>query len=390
MKNRSRVIAALTAGVVAFAAAGCGGSDDEATTDEPFKVGYLGPIAGPLAYLTQGDLAGLRAKVHQVNEDGGVKGRKIEIEVRDDQGKPDVAATQYRQLVRDGAGVVTGMPISTIGETLLRDAEREKVSFVGWGMVTDSLMESPVAFNTGWTPRQVVKAVDEFVKSQEIGGSGPAKVAFVGSETSASKEAASVIAEYGKESGAWEMVGEAFLPPTLTDVNPSLAPLARRNPDMVVQWTPSLPIIASAYKTQGLDDVPILAPFYTDEVQGSALELTNYYYPQLFVNPADVDAVKQAAEAAGEAKAVDLPYFGFGYAAGSLIAATLEECPDACNPEQFSETLAKTTAEVEGFTDQAFGFDGAESVAFSRGRWMHFDPENEQKATPVASWFDVS
>lgn len=389
MKHRSRAIAALTAAVVAFAAAGCGG-DDDATTDEPFKVGYLGPIAGPLAYLTQGDLAGLRTRVHEANEAGGVKGRKIEVEVRDDQGKPDVAATQYRQLVRDGAGVVTGMPISTIGETLLRDAEREKVSFVGWGMVTDSLMKSPVAFNTGWTPRQVVKAVEQFIADKQLGGSGPAKVAFVGSETAASKEAASVIAAHGKQSGAWEIVGEAFLPPTLTDVNPSLAPLARKNPDLVVQWTPSLPIIASAYKSQGLDDVPILAPFYTDEVQGAALKLKNYFYPQLFVAPGELEPIKQAAEDAGQAKAVDLPYFGFGYAAGSLIVAALEDCPDACNPEQFTETLAKTTAEVDGFTDQAFGFDSAESVAFSRGRWMHFDPENDQRATPVADWFDVS
>ncbi|MBB4660642.1 ABC transporter substrate-binding protein [Conexibacter arvalis] len=396
---QTRIALALAALAAALLLAACGSSDDGdgATTagsgsgGGTFKVGYLGPIAGPLAYLTEGDLAGLRTYLDGVNADGGANGRKIELVVLDDQAKPDTAATQYRQLVRDGVGVVAGMPISTTGEALVRDTDRNEVALLGYGLVTETLMASPYSFTTGWTPEQYVQAVAEFVESRELGDG--AKLAFVGSETPASREAARLIAEHGKESGAWSVVGEAFLPATLTDVNPSLAPIARQRPDAIVQWTPSLPIIAAAYRAQGMTDVPILAPYYTDEVQGAALRLPNYYYPQLFVSPASNDpgvrSIALAAARAGAGGAQDKPYFGFGYAAGALIAAALERCEGDCDGAAFAAALRETDTEVRGFSHGQFGFAGGSRVAFTSARWMHFDPRGGYATRPVTDWFDV-
>lgn len=376
--------------MVSSAAVGCGDSGN--ASSDTFKVGYLGPLAGQLAYLTEGDLEGLRTYIDQVNAEGGVNGRTIEIVALDDQGRPDTAATQYRQLTRDGVSVVAGMPISTTAEALLRDIDRDEVPIIGYGLVTDTLIDSDFSFTTGWTPDHYAEAVAVFIEEHDFGTDTPT-IGFVGSETPASKEAAQVLTDRGEASGAWSIIGEAFLPATLTDVNPSLAPIARQDPDLIVQWTPSLPIIAEAYKAQGLLDIPVLAPYYTDEVQGAALDLPNYYYPQMFVSPASGDAgiqgVLDAAEAAGYPGGPEKPYFGFGYAVGVLIVAALEECEGDCDGAEFAEALASVETSLEGFSAHPFGFAGGSEIAFGHARWMHFTADGEAQTEAVTDWFQV-
>ena len=67
---------------------------------EPAKVGIALGLTGPLAYLSQQYLKGMRAAVEMVNAEGGVGGgRKVELVERDHKGIPSEAVAVAKRLI---------------------------------------------------------------------------------------------------------------------------------------------------------------------------------------------------------------------------------------------------------------------------------------------------
>ncbi|MBV9858522.1 MAG: ABC transporter substrate-binding protein [Alphaproteobacteria bacterium] len=67
--------------------------------NEPIRIGWLGSITGALAAPGIGFQRGMRWAVEQVNSQGGVKGRKIDIVERDTQGDPAKAVNATQELI---------------------------------------------------------------------------------------------------------------------------------------------------------------------------------------------------------------------------------------------------------------------------------------------------
>ena len=99
--TRIAVISAfsLTAGVVSTGAQ---------AAEKPIKIGVQAPITGDYAAEGQGIQNGVKLLVDQQNAAGGLLGRKIEVTVCDDEGKPATAAICARKLVNDGVIAVIG------------------------------------------------------------------------------------------------------------------------------------------------------------------------------------------------------------------------------------------------------------------------------------------
>ncbi|CAG4917314.1 branched-chain amino acid ABC transporter substrate-binding protein [Paraburkholderia gardini] len=76
--------------------------------DGPVKIGVQAPITGEYAGEGQGIANGVKLLVEQQNAAGGLLGRKIEVDVCDDEGKPAQAAICARKLVNDGVIAVIG------------------------------------------------------------------------------------------------------------------------------------------------------------------------------------------------------------------------------------------------------------------------------------------
>ncbi len=66
---------------------------------EPIRIGWLASLTGPLAAPASGFDRGMKWAVNQVNAGGGVKGRTIEVIVRDTQGDPTKAVNATPELV---------------------------------------------------------------------------------------------------------------------------------------------------------------------------------------------------------------------------------------------------------------------------------------------------
>jgi branched-chain amino acid transport system substrate-binding protein len=91
---------ALTMGVIAAGTA--------QAADGPIKIGVQAPITGEYAAEGQGIQNAVKLLVDQQNAAGGLLGRKLEVTVCDDEGKPATAAICARKLVNDGVTAVIG------------------------------------------------------------------------------------------------------------------------------------------------------------------------------------------------------------------------------------------------------------------------------------------
>ena len=117
-------IAALTTAVIAFAATG--GSAlaqkkyDTGASDTEIKIGNIMPYSGPAsAYGVIGKTE--EAYFKMVNENGGIKGRKINFISYDDGYSPPKAVEQVRKLVESDEVLVVFNPLGTPSNT--RDPE---------------------------------------------------------------------------------------------------------------------------------------------------------------------------------------------------------------------------------------------------------------------------
>jgi branched-chain amino acid transport system substrate-binding protein len=95
-----RVFAAI-AGAISVAAA--------ARAEDTIKIGVILPISGGAAYVGQGIGDGVRLAVEQINAAGGIKGRKLEILLRDEMLRPDASVAAAKELItKDGVKFIIG------------------------------------------------------------------------------------------------------------------------------------------------------------------------------------------------------------------------------------------------------------------------------------------
>jgi branched-chain amino acid transport system substrate-binding protein len=95
------VIAVLA--ITALIFTGCG-KKEEGT----IKIGVAGAHSGDLASYGLPSVKAAELVVEEVNADGGINGRQVELVVEDDECKPDVAVNTASKLVGDGVVAVIG------------------------------------------------------------------------------------------------------------------------------------------------------------------------------------------------------------------------------------------------------------------------------------------
>ncbi len=103
----------------------------------PIRVGHLTPRTGFLAPLGEYAVMGARQAVDELNEKGGVLGRKVELITEDSQ-NPGVAKQKVIKLIeKDKVDVLIGEISSASGLAISEEAQRFKIVYVNTGFNTD-------------------------------------------------------------------------------------------------------------------------------------------------------------------------------------------------------------------------------------------------------------
>jgi branched-chain amino acid transport system substrate-binding protein len=112
--------AALAAAMFTLGVTACGGSDDSSEPDsDSWRIGLEAPLSGDLQTLGEGMLNGAELAADQINADGGLEGKDIEIVPIDDRGDPRIGVPAAQEAIDEGLDGVVGPYNSGVGiETL--------------------------------------------------------------------------------------------------------------------------------------------------------------------------------------------------------------------------------------------------------------------------------
>jgi branched-chain amino acid transport system substrate-binding protein len=93
-----RNILAAAAVVTALAPAATARAED-GVTDDTVLIGAYGPLTGPASALGLGARSGMELAVHQINDAGGINGRKLQVIFEDDGFSPAKALAAVKKLI---------------------------------------------------------------------------------------------------------------------------------------------------------------------------------------------------------------------------------------------------------------------------------------------------
>jgi branched-chain amino acid transport system substrate-binding protein len=173
--QRSNVIRrGAAAAVVAAVLAGCSSGAAPTPTTQPsalvappLRIGAVFPTSGTAAQLASQELAGVRIAAQFVNEDGGVGGRPIDLDVRDLESAADAPGVM-QQLQSDGVTAVVGAYSSDL--SIAASAAANDAGLVYWeaGAVADQVTGRglPLVFRVGPSGSNLGTTSLDFAASQ--------------------------------------------------------------------------------------------------------------------------------------------------------------------------------------------------------------------------------
>jgi branched-chain amino acid transport system substrate-binding protein len=115
----------------ALAVAGAAFIPLAASAEEPIKIGTPIPLSGPTAVYGVPVLKGAEMAVAEINANGGVLGRKLEILSRDSKANADEAVRLSRELIiKDGVDFLVGTLTSAEAPAVSTVAKENKIVFI--------------------------------------------------------------------------------------------------------------------------------------------------------------------------------------------------------------------------------------------------------------------
>lgn len=204
---------------------------------EPLRVGWLAALTGPSSAPAIGFDRGVRYAVDAINAAGGVKGRKIELVVRDTQGDPTKAVNAVQDMIsRTKVHAIYGPTNS--GEALATTAimARAKMPNLHAGFV-DSLIDPekyPNAFRVGPSNSQINDAVSgyclDILKLKDTG-------VIADTTGYGTKELGDYVEAFKKRGG--NVVYQAQIDATQPDVTPDMLRMKQANAQVIAVWSVS-------------------------------------------------------------------------------------------------------------------------------------------------------
>ncbi|MBM2817722.1 MAG: Extracellular ligand-binding receptor [Parcubacteria group bacterium] len=194
----------------------------------PVKIGASEPLTGKFASLGEPRAKAMRMAADEINNNGGINGKKLEFVIEDNQGEAKVAATNASKLLNiDNVDVVvTGFThITNAIKSLV--AEKNKVMLYA-STVRDIAESNKLFFRDYWDAIDSGKAL-----AKAIGNDGYKKVAFLSEISDQCNQIEQTIKEDGQKY-SFEIIATESYNPTDLDLRTNLAKIKASKPEAIV------------------------------------------------------------------------------------------------------------------------------------------------------------
>ena len=128
--RRRRQLIALLVSALLLLAAGVAANAAESQRGE-VHLAMISPLTGPLSFVGQDNRAGVEAAIREINRRGGVRGRRIRLQIFDDGSNPSQGVIHMQRVAGDSKFVgVIGSGFSSVGLAVQPIVEREKIPYI--------------------------------------------------------------------------------------------------------------------------------------------------------------------------------------------------------------------------------------------------------------------
>jgi branched-chain amino acid transport system substrate-binding protein len=215
---------------------------------EPIKIGCLAAMTGPSSAPTLGFNRGVNFAVDAINAGGGVKGRKIELVMRDTQGDPTKAVNATQELISQQKVHAIWGPLNS-GEALATTPimARAKIPDIH-PCVVESLID-PVKFPNAFRMAPSNSQWDDAVRNYCLKVLKVKKVAVIGDTTGYGTTAVGAsVAAFKKD--AAEVVYQANIDATQPDMTPDMLRAKNAGAEVIVVWSVTTGMEARMFNTR--------------------------------------------------------------------------------------------------------------------------------------------
>jgi len=238
MKLLSTIGTLMLSVVVTLCVLGCGGQEQQ--TSEPIKIGAIFSVTGGAALLGGPEKNAAEMIVEQINADGGIDGRMIELIIEDDQGVEENTINALRKLIdRDNVVAIIGPTRSGNATVAAPIANEAGVPLVSCAAAVTQLYPNmdtmsdpfPYVFKT---PQNDSDCAPQIFKDCQA--KGYTNVAIVSGTTAFGAAGRVELLQLAPEYGITIVADETY-PPDAADLTPILTKIKSVNPQAVINWS---------------------------------------------------------------------------------------------------------------------------------------------------------
>lgn len=200
--------------------------------DETVKIGIPVGLSGANSVVAPSVVQAAKLAAQEINDKGGIMGRKIELVVADDGSGADGAVKAFNSLIfQDHVNTIITMETSAARNAGLPVVARGKTPFI-YTSYYEGRSCSPYLYVDAWVPdQQVASVVDYFMKEK-----GAKTFFLAGSDYAFGRGMLEFTHKYITAHGG-KVVDEEYLPMDASDWTPVLSKLRADHPDALITST---------------------------------------------------------------------------------------------------------------------------------------------------------
>jgi len=325
------------------------------------KVGPAKPYAEPVAL-------GAAFAVKQINAQGGLLGRPIELLTEDDQGRPDVSATAARKLVDQGVAFILSVsltPATQQAQSVSLETKTPHMTPSNSGDTLTTQIDNPNFWQTGPLGSTQIATLLAYARAKNF-----KRVALI-TDNSDLGQLINRFFKAGLEKAGIQVVAEEVVPRGANTAEPQMQKIRAATPEalfMAGVLTPENVLILRAYRQLGLK-TPVLGNYNLSVPQYTAVAkglLDGVVFVDAF-DPAKPETARFIEAYRKDAGAEPYNLMGYGYDGVMMVADAIRRA-GSTDKEKVRAAMQASTGYVG-----VMGGTGA-TYQFREGKRTGFDP----------------
>lgn len=291
-KSLKSFLIVLMITVLVFSLVGCG-QTDTGKDEDVIKIGYIGALSGETAVWGQAGLNGMKLTAKEINANGGILGKQVEIVGLDGKGEPIDSVNAFKKLAEEGVVAVVGTNFSSCNIPMAPIATEMEVPVIATAAsnpkvtVDDNGNVHPYSFRIGFIDPFQGRVLAGFAKN-ELKAKTAAVITDLASDYSAGLTQF-FVEEFEAQGGTILTIEESQS--GQNDYRAQLSKIAPMNPDVIlIPWIyKDVALIANQARELGIEAAFLGGDGWDSkellEMAGPSLEGCYYTSQPSFANP---------------------------------------------------------------------------------------------------------